>query len=201
MVGVVGSNPIAPTTDPSREEAASLLRSSDCVAKQGLCCEAVRLSVETIVGPDFFAFRDKSAGHRAFFLVDPYMPDVRLPDGTVKSFEKPLTVADVAQSIGSGLARAALAGRIDGTLVDTLADLTAAINHAMAQFGAPLKTVDEARALHAAGQFAAGSMGPKIEAAIDFLEAVDGDVIICLPEQLVEAIDGQAGTHISRNHT
>ena len=47
------------------------------------------------------------------------MPDVRLPDGTVKSFEKPLTVADVAQSIGSGLARAALAGRIDGTLVDT----------------------------------------------------------------------------------
>ena len=47
------------------------------------------------------------------------MPDVRLPDGTVKSFDKPLTVADVAQSIGSGLARAALAGRIDGTLVDT----------------------------------------------------------------------------------
>jgi len=47
------------------------------------------------------------------------MPDVRLPDGTVKSFDKPLSVADVAQSIGSGLARAALAGRIDGTLVDT----------------------------------------------------------------------------------
>jgi len=47
------------------------------------------------------------------------MPDIRLPDGTVKSFDKPLTVADVAQSIGSGLARAALAGRIDGTLVDT----------------------------------------------------------------------------------
>ena len=65
----------------------------------------------------------------------------------------------------------------------------------------PELTVDEARALHAAGQFAAGSMGPKIEAAIDFLEAVDGDVIICLPEQLVEAIDGRAGTHIRRNHT
>ena len=65
----------------------------------------------------------------------------------------------------------------------------------------PELTVDEARALHAAGQFAAGSMGPKIEAAIDFLEAVDGDVIICLPEQLVEAIDGGAGTHIRRNHT
>jgi len=47
------------------------------------------------------------------------MPDVRLPDGTVKSFDEPLSVADVAQSIGSGLARAALAGRVDGTLVDT----------------------------------------------------------------------------------
>ena len=47
------------------------------------------------------------------------MPDVRLPDGTVKSFDKPLSVADVAQSIGSGLAKAALAGRIDGSLVDT----------------------------------------------------------------------------------
>jgi carbamate kinase len=44
-------------------------------------------------------------------------------------------------------------------------------------------------------------MGPKIEAAIDFLEAVDGDVIICLPEQLVEALDGRAGTHIRRNPT
>ena len=65
----------------------------------------------------------------------------------------------------------------------------------------PELTVDEARALHAAGQFAAGSMGPKIEAAIDFLEAVDGDVIICLPEQLVEALDGRAGTHIRRNPT
>jgi len=61
-------------------------------------------------------------------------------------------------------------------------------------------SIDEARALHADGQFAAGSMGPKIEAAIDFLEAVDGDVIICLPEDLVEALDGRAGTHIRRNH-
>lgn len=47
------------------------------------------------------------------------MPDVRLPDGTIKSFDKPVTVAEVAQSIGSGLARAALAGRVDGALVDT----------------------------------------------------------------------------------
>jgi len=47
------------------------------------------------------------------------MPDVRLPDGTIKSFDQPLSVAELAQSIGAGLARAALAGRIDGKLVDT----------------------------------------------------------------------------------
>ena len=47
------------------------------------------------------------------------MPDIRLPDGSVKSFPQPVTVAEVAQSIGAGLARAALAGRVDGKLVDT----------------------------------------------------------------------------------
>ena len=47
------------------------------------------------------------------------MPNVTLPDGTVKSFDQSLSVADVASSIGSGLARAALAGEVDGQLVDT----------------------------------------------------------------------------------
>ncbi|MBX9299015.1 threonine--tRNA ligase [Chromobacterium vaccinii] len=47
------------------------------------------------------------------------MPDIRLPDGSVRSFDKPVTVHEVAASIGAGLARAALAGRVDGQLVDT----------------------------------------------------------------------------------
>jgi len=47
------------------------------------------------------------------------MPKVTLPDGTLKSFDKAITVADVASSIGSGLARAALAGEVDDQLVDT----------------------------------------------------------------------------------
>jgi len=46
------------------------------------------------------------------------MPDIRLPDGSVRSFPGPVTVADVAKSIGPGLARAALAGRVNGRLVD-----------------------------------------------------------------------------------
>lgn len=46
------------------------------------------------------------------------MPNVRLPDGSVKRFDAPVTVAEVAASVGSGLARAALAGKVDGKLVD-----------------------------------------------------------------------------------
>src|SRR6266851_4836001 len=47
------------------------------------------------------------------------MPNIRLPDGSVKSFSGPVTVAEVAQAIGPGLARAALAGKVNGRLVDT----------------------------------------------------------------------------------
>ncbi len=47
------------------------------------------------------------------------MINIRLPDGSVKTFPGPVTVAEVAQSIGPGLAKAALAGRVDGKLVDT----------------------------------------------------------------------------------
>jgi threonyl-tRNA synthetase len=47
------------------------------------------------------------------------MVKITLPDGSVRSFEGPVTVADVAGDIGPGLAKAALAGRVGGKLVDT----------------------------------------------------------------------------------
>jgi len=47
------------------------------------------------------------------------MPDIRLPDGSVKKFDRPVTVDEIAQAIGPGLARAALAGKVNGNLVDT----------------------------------------------------------------------------------
>ncbi|ABI56122.1 threonine--tRNA ligase [Alkalilimnicola ehrlichii MLHE-1] len=46
------------------------------------------------------------------------MPAITLPDGSRREFDHPVTVRDVAESIGKGLARAALAGRVDGRLVD-----------------------------------------------------------------------------------
>lgn len=47
------------------------------------------------------------------------MPVITLPDGTKKQFDAPVTVAQVAASIGSGLAKAAIAGKVDEKLVDT----------------------------------------------------------------------------------
>ena len=47
------------------------------------------------------------------------MPVVTLPDGSRREFPQPITVAEVAANIGPGLAKAALAGRVDGKLVDT----------------------------------------------------------------------------------
>ncbi len=46
------------------------------------------------------------------------MPVITLPDGSKREFDKAITVMDVAQSIGSGLAKATLAGKVDGELVD-----------------------------------------------------------------------------------
>jgi len=46
------------------------------------------------------------------------MPEIRLPDGSKRQFESNVSVAEVAQNIGAGLARAALAGRVNDQLVD-----------------------------------------------------------------------------------
>ena len=47
------------------------------------------------------------------------MPVIRLPDGSERSFDAPVTVAEVVMNIGAGLAKAALAGKVNGNLVDT----------------------------------------------------------------------------------
>jgi len=52
------------------------------------------------------------------------MIHITLPDGSVREFPGPVTVAEVAASIGSGLAKAALAGKINGTVVDTSHQIT-----------------------------------------------------------------------------
>jgi carbamate kinase len=57
-------------------------------------------------------------------------------------------------------------------------------------------TVQQARQYLAEGEFPPGSMGPKIEAAIAFVEAVGGECIITTAEQIMPAMEGQTGTRI-----
>ncbi|MDP3702082.1 MAG: threonine--tRNA ligase [Hylemonella sp.] len=53
------------------------------------------------------------------------MVQITLPDGSKRDFPGPVTVAEVAASIGAGLAKAALAGKVDGKVVDTSYSMTA----------------------------------------------------------------------------
>ncbi len=53
------------------------------------------------------------------------MPKITLPDGSAREYENPVTVMEVAESIGPGLAKATLAGRVDGELVDSSTVLSA----------------------------------------------------------------------------
>jgi carbamate kinase len=81
--------------------------------------------------------------------------------------------------------------------------ISTAVEHVCLDFGQPgQRPILEARAAEmqaylAAGQFAAGSMGPKVEAALDFLKRGGEQVVITDPEHLAEAIAGRAGTRIA----
>jgi len=59
------------------------------------------------------------------------MPIIRLPDGSERKFDQSVTVAEVAASIGAGLARAALAGKVDGRLVDVSYEIAGDCNLAI----------------------------------------------------------------------
>ena len=80
--------------------------------------------------------------------------------------------------------------------------LSTAVDRVSLNFGKPDQreidrmTVAEAKGFLEEGHFPAGSMKPKIEAAIDFLEAGGQEVIITRPHLLEAAIQGRAGTHI-----
>lgn len=84
---------------------------------------------------------------------------------------------------------------------DLLVSLTG-VHHVAKNYGRPgqraIRKMDvaEARALDREGQFPEGSMGPKIRAAIEFVEHTGREVLITSPERLGAAIAGRAGTRI-----
>jgi carbamate kinase len=57
-------------------------------------------------------------------------------------------------------------------------------------------TINEAKNFYDHEEFPSGSMGPKILAAIDFVENTGNEVIITLPEKTLDAINGKTGTRI-----
>jgi carbamate kinase len=59
----------------------------------------------------------------------------------------------------------------------------------------------ELRRMQAERQFPPGSMGPKIEAALRFLDCGGEEVVICHPDALAEAFEGRAGTTIRKDPT
>jgi carbamate kinase len=117
------------------------------------------------------------------------IPVVREEDGSLAGvgavIDKDLTSCLLAKNLGA-----------DIFLISTSVDRVAL------DYGKPTErwidrmTVTEAKRLLEDGQFAAGSMKPKIEASVDFLEHGGKKVIITQPELLERALAGGAGTHI-----
>jgi carbamate kinase len=80
--------------------------------------------------------------------------------------------------------------------------IVTSVAQAAIRFGSPgqqwlgVLTLPQAREYLAAGEFPPGSMGPKIEAGIDFVAQTGGECIITSTEYVARAVQGEAGTHI-----
>jgi carbamate kinase len=117
------------------------------------------------------------------------IPVVRGPkgvrSGVTAVIDKDLTSAHMANVLG----------------IDTLMILTA-VRKVAIDFGKPTQrpldhvTLREIKAYHAEGQFPPGSMGPKVDAAIRFLEGGGERVVIAHLEEAMPALRGETGTHI-----
>src|SRR4051794_16134914 len=136
-------------------------------------------AIETLTDAGFLVV---AAGGGGIPVVE--RPDGRL-DGVEAVIDKDFASALLARSIGA-----------------ELLCITTGVDRVAINFGRPdqraldVLDADEARRPLADGQFPAGSMGPKVEAALAFLESGGGEVLITSPERLTDALDGTAGTRI-----
>lgn len=117
------------------------------------------------------------------------VPVIEAADGTLKGIDAVID-KDYATSL---LARQTGAARFINL---TQTDMVYKDFNRPGQKGLPELNVKDARDYLAQGQFHPGSMGPKIEAAIEFLESGGKEVIITSPEMMDAALRGEAGTRI-----
>ena len=117
------------------------------------------------------------------------VPVIRRPDGDL---------AGVEAVIDKDRTAAVLAREISAELLIFLTAVEYVYADYLQPEQRPLSTLTaaEAREYLAAGHFAAGSMGPKIESALDFLSQGGRRVLITQPESLAAALQGRTGTHI-----
>ncbi len=110
------------------------------------------------------------------------------------------TLAGIEAVIDKDRASALLAARlgVDLFVISTDADCVYLDYKRPTQRPIARATAAEMEAHYAAGQFPPGNMGPKIESALRFLRLGGKEVIITSYERLCEAVDGEAGTHITR---
>jgi carbamate kinase len=136
-------------------------------------------AIETLVEAGFLVVAAGGGG----------IPVVEQPDGRLEGVEA---------VIDKDFASALLATSLGADLLC----ITTGVDRVAVNFGRPdqraldVVGVDEARRHLDDGQFPAGSMGPKIEAALGFLEAGGDEVLICGPDRLAEALAGGTGTRI-----
>ncbi len=117
------------------------------------------------------------------------IPVVREPDGRLRGVEAVID-KDLASSL---LARTIKA---DLFLISTAVERVALNYKKLDERSLDRMTLAEAKRYLAEGHFPAGSMGPKIQAAIDYLEAGGKEVLITMPETLERALAGDTGTRI-----
>ena len=118
--------------------------------------------------------------------------------GGIPVIEKEGGLEGVAAVIDKDRASALLAAKLEAPCLI----ISTAVEKACLNFGTPEQqdidtmTVAEAERYLAEGHFKPGSMKPKIEASVSFLKHGGERVVITSPDKLVEACQGQTGTHI-----
>lgn len=132
-------------------------------------------------------------------LVDSNVVVVTLGGGGIPVVRHDQRLSGVEAVVDKDLASALLATRlrVDWFVLSTDVDRVSLDYGSPSARGLSDVTADELRRYAAAGHFPPGTMGPKVEAALRFVEAGGHEAIVTSHDRLIAALQGRAGTHVS----